>query len=721
MNKKARVIWGSIFIAILAFVTLFLIIDKRVLCTEISLDNKISLLSTSFGFPISGHQKPNGALLSAGYNKGLPGYNIPPLQEVDSGMGIANPGNLRKGDNATALPSTLLVASTFSGQLAMTAGKILGSEAKDKGFNIVLAGGVNLIREPRNGRNFEYASEDPLLSGIIAGSFVKGIQTKHVVSTLKHFAFNSQETGRVVLNAIISEKNARESDLLAFEIANEIGAPGAVMTAYNKVNGDYSSENYFLINTVLKGDWKYAGWVMSDWGGTHSTVKAVLAGLDQQSGYQYDSQHYFGKPLADAVRAGAISEHRIDDMFARIIKTLNKHNVALKIPSMTETDYAKNRIISQGIAEKGIVLLKNNNALPLNKNIRKLLVVGGNANLGVLSGAGASQVIPPESSMIRTKDGVEVYHPNSIISGLTSVLPNTEVVFDDGSSIERLKNEITSNDMPIIVVANQWSRETKDHVSLGLPNNQDQLIDRVSAMSNNVIVLLQTGGAVKMPWKNNVKAIIEAWYTGINGGNAIANILVGISNPSGKLPISFPLDESELPHPVMREWSTTTSSPSLPRKGFFDINYNIEGANVGYKWFLKKGLQVLYPFGYGLSYTNFIYSDFKVENLQKRNYVLSAKIKNSGLVAGTDTPQIYLYSSDGSARLISWAQVSLSPGQEKNISFELDPRLLSEYDIHNRHWQTVGGKYSICLSKFAGDCTIKKEVHLINDVAFKYN
>lgn len=719
--KKIKFPFG---IVILLLISILLGINFRTnneLYASIPLENKIDLLSTSFGFPIEGYNKPSGALNSAGFNQGLSQFNIPPLQEVDSGMGVANPGNLRKGDNATALPSTLLLASTFSKEVALLAGKILGSEAKDKGFNIVLAGGVNLIREPRNGRNFEYASEDPFLSGEITGSFVKGIQSQNVVSTIKHFALNAQENGRVVLNSVINEKDARESDLLAFEIANEIGSPGAVMMAYNKVNGDYASENAFLINHVLKGDWKFKGWVMSDWGGTHSTVKAALAGLDQQSGFQYDDKHYFGSPLLEAVRNGQIPIERIDDMFSRIMTMLKLHNAFSKSKKLSDEDYQQHVQTAKMIAEKGIVLLKNDNILPLKNKTKKIIIIGGYANKGVLSGAGASQVIPVGSFLLRSNQGVQVFHPNSLVEALKRNLPQTDILFYNGEDLNKINKEISNENTIVFVVANQWSKETRDHSSLSLPNNQDQLISSISALNNNVIVILQTGGAVKMPWEASVRGIIEAWYSGIGGGDAIANIILGIVNPAGRLPISFPADENDLPHPILREWSTTTSSPRLPKKGLFDVNYNIEGSDVGYKWFTKNKKSMLYPFGYGLSYTKFGYYDFSVVNTHGKIGTISAKIKNIGPFAGTDTPQIYIYAAAGKMKLVSYSQVYLNPGQEKIVKFTIDPRLISQFNVEKQYWQTLPGVYTLCLSKYAGNCAAKKEVTLEKAVAFKYN
>lgn len=706
-----------IFLFTCCFFSIVVVVNKHK--NEPSIEDKVKLLSTSFGFPILHYAKPVGALNSAGFNAGLPEFGIEPLQEVDSGMGIASPGNFRKGDNVTALPSTLLVAATFCKKCALEAGDILGMEAKDKGFNIVLAGGVNLIREPRNGRNFEYSGEDPLLSGVMTGSFVEGIQKNNLISTIKHFAFNSQENGRVVLNALINEKNARESDLLAFEIANEVGKPGAVMTSYNKVNGDYASENSFLINTVLKGDWKFKGWVMSDWGGTHSTDKAVLAGLDQQSGFEYDHVHYYGAELLESVRSKRISKDRIDDMYSRIVGTLISHNAFKPSKSLDSTNYYNHRKKIQTISEKGMVLLKNDSILPLKNDAKKILVIGGNADKGVLSGAGASQVIPEGSYLIKTSQGTEVYHPVGIVQALKEKFSHADVEYDTGVDISLIRKKIIESDT-VIIFANQWSKETRDHTSLNLPNNQDSLISTVSELNRNVIVVLQTGGPVVMPWLDSVKAVLESWYSGVNGGKAIVNILAGEINPSGRLPVSFPQKIEDLPHPIQKEWSTTTSSPYIPKKGYFNIDYNIEGADVGYKWFLKRGARMLFPFGYGLSYTQFRYRNFQVFFNEKNLFHISVDIINVGTVKGVDTPQIYIRSPSGKYALVAWEQIELPPGKSKKVYFKMEPRSVAEYNVSKRQWVLSNGKYDICISKFAGDCVSKVSLELEEKVVNQY-
>ncbi len=363
----------------------------RTALAAMTLDEKIALLHTQFGTPFAGRPEPRGALDSAGFDPGLPRLDVPPLQETDAGLGVADPTG--KTVDVTALPSGLAIGATFDTAMARAGGAAIGAEARARGFNVMLAGGANLTRDPRNGRNFEYVGEDPLLTGVIAGAAIAGIQSQGVVSTLKHFALNDQETGRVMLDAVIAESAARESDLLAFEIALEQGQPGAVMTGYNRINGLFASENPFLINNVLKGDWHFGGWVMSDWGATHSTAAAVRAGLDQESGDNLDSGLPFGAPLKAAVENGQVPAARLDDMALRVLRT--RFRVAAGGSTAVGGDVDQHRAVAEAIARQGIVLLKNESQLPLPRTLHRILVVGEHADFGVLSGGGSSQVVPP--------------------------------------------------------------------------------------------------------------------------------------------------------------------------------------------------------------------------------------------------------------------------------------------------------------------------------------
>ena len=326
--------------------------DQRaaLLIEQLTLDEMISLVHGPM--PAMLDTPPADAAMGAGYIPGVARLGIPALNETDASLGIANPRKIRKGDGATALPSGLALASTWDPELAYAAGAMVGSEARDKGFNVLLGGGANLTREPRCGRNFEYLGEDPLLAGVLAGEAIKGAQSNDIVCTIKHFALNDQETCRHVVNAEIDEGALRESDLLAFQIAIERGDPGSVMCAYNKVNGEWAGENDFLLNQVLKRDWGYPGWVMSDWGAVHSTAKAVLAGLDQESGEQLDRQVYFGTLLKDAVEQGEVPFERLSDMVHRILRSLIDKGVFDRPAEHRPTDYEANAKVAQAAARR---------------------------------------------------------------------------------------------------------------------------------------------------------------------------------------------------------------------------------------------------------------------------------------------------------------------------------------------------------------------------------
>ena len=335
---------------------------------------------------------PEGLTPAAGYVAGVPRLGVPPLAETDASLGVSNLGEIRKGDVATALPASLALAASFDPELAYRSGAMIGSEARAKGFNVMLAGGMNLTRNWYDGRNFEYLGEDPLLAGTMAGKSVRGIQSQHVISTIKHFALDSQESQSSLADVHISEAGQRESDLLAFEIAIEKGQPGSVMCAYNLVNSEYACANDHLLNGVLKHDWGYRGWVMSDWGAVHG-VEAFNAGLDQESGWQLDTTHWFDSPLKAEIAAGRVSKARVSDAVRRILRSI--YAVGADQPRGDGTiDYEAHSAIAKQEAAEGIVLLKNDGILPLAASARSILVVGGYANAGVMSGWGSSQVRP---------------------------------------------------------------------------------------------------------------------------------------------------------------------------------------------------------------------------------------------------------------------------------------------------------------------------------------
>src|SRR5260221_3288776 len=360
-------------------------------------DEKLQLVFGYFATDWQGKHPPAGVRYgSAGFVPGIPRLGITPQWETDAGVCVATQGGAAQKRERTALPSGLATAATWNPAIAFNGGRMIGSEARASGFNVMLAGGVDLERDPRNGRNFEYGGEDPLLAGTIVGSEIAGIQSNHIISTTKHYAVNDLETGRKNHDARIDPAAARISDLLAFQLAIERGDPGSVMCSYNKVNGDFACENDWLLNRVLKGDFGFRGYVMSDWGAVHSTVKAALNGLDQQSGWPFDDQAYFREPLKAAIAAGQVPQSRLDDMARRILYALfATRAVDHPVTEGAPTGYSAHEAVSQPDAEQAIVLLKNEGKLlPLAASARNIVVVGGHADKGVLAGSGSSLVYP---------------------------------------------------------------------------------------------------------------------------------------------------------------------------------------------------------------------------------------------------------------------------------------------------------------------------------------
>lgn len=448
---------------------------------KMSLDEKIALLHGLFP-PLAASKTANELIPSAGHIDGIPRLDVPLIRESDASLGVANQVEQRRGDTATALPSSLATAASFDPAIARAGGVMIGAEARAKRFSVLLAGGINLTRDPWNGRNFEYLGEDPLLAGTMAGAHIAGVQSNHIVSTIKHYAINSQETGRMVADARIGEAALRMSDLLAFEIAIERGRPGSVMCSYNKLNGDYACENGFLLNTVLKRDWGYRGWVMSDWGAVHSTVKAANAGLDQQSGQELDKQVFFGDELKAAVTAGQVSGTRIDDMVARYLTGLIETGLYdAPVPTTPgPIPYAAHADVAQRAAEAGIVLLKNQrNLLPVPRTAKRIVLIGGHADVGVLSGGGSSQVrsvggapieIPLTSGAAMSFARV-TYHASSPLKAIRAAFPQAEVSYVDGADSAAAAAAAQRADIAI-VFATQWTTEAEDVPDLSLPDRK---------------------------------------------------------------------------------------------------------------------------------------------------------------------------------------------------------------------------------------------------------
>ncbi|ESQ76178.1 beta-glucosidase [Asticcacaulis sp. AC402] len=670
-----------------------------------------------------------GLPFSAGYVPGIDRLGVPAQWQTDAGIGVATQTSPTPRQR-TALPSGIATAASWNPRNAFAGGAMIGNEAWLSGFNVQLAGGMNLMRDARNGRNFEYGGEDPLLAGVITGNAMKGIQSNNVITTMKHFAFNGQETNRFTIDHKISDQAGRQSDLLAFQIAYEIGDPGSIMCAYNRVNGFYACESNYLLNEVLKQDWGYKGYVMSDWGATHSTIPAANQGLDQQSGWAFDRSNYFEGALREAVNNGYVSQARIDDMAGRILWAMFDNGLfdnVVKGDQADKIDYTAHAKVTQTGAEEGIVLLKNTGVLPLAKTAKSIVVIGAHADVGVLSGGGSSQVYPIGLSPVKDEfgkgfPGPKTWYPSSPLKGIQARTKAnvTYVDFSDQTGrtvdpasgrfsdtvdqgvvqaqIDAAAKAAATADV-VVVFAEQWMGEAYDAPDLNLPHRQNDLIAAVAKANPKTVVVLQTGGPVVMPWVDNVAAVLEAWYPGTSGGEAIARVLTGEVNPSGHLPATFPASLDQTPRPIM-EGDMKLDNDSHPHS-----DYNIDGAAVGYKWFDKKGYKPLFAFGHGLSYSTFQLSGLSAKPAGK-SLTASFTIKNTGKMAGAEVGQVYVSPVSDAGweapkRLAGFEKISLKPGKSGKATVTVDPRLLATFDSASKTWNVKAGDYKVILATSA--------------------
>ena len=699
---------------------------------ELTLEEKISLLhGQGFPFNATGPTESNGG---AGYSVGIPRVGIPAIQMADSAYGVTR--GAASGRYSTALPNNLGAASSWDPQAAFEYGALIGRELRQQGYSMSLGGGVNLPREPRNGRTFEYQGDDPLLAGTLVGNFVKGVQSQHVIGDLKHYAINDQESGRNAVNANIDKRSMRETDLRAFEIALNISDAGAFMCSYNRVNGDYACENSYLLTDVLRKDFHFQGFVVSDWGGTHSTAKASHAGLDQEQ----PGKGFFGDALQKAVESGEVSQDEINEHVHRILRTifasgLFDNPVVKQVPDV-EGGYA----VAQKLAEKSIVLLKNENGvLPLNATgLHSVVLIGGHADVGVLTGGGSAQVDAPGGSVVPPpppQPGAgpmanfgrrQVWLPSSPLRALTAKLASSKVTYVSGEDLAAAAAAAKSADVAI-VFGYQHESEGMDLKTLDLSEDQNKLIDAVAAANAKTIVVLETGSPATMPWIDKVAGVVEAWYPGIRGAEALANLLTGEVNPSGKLAITFPRSDADLPHPTL-VLPPPSSQPQRPAPGAdissfmammakglpaFETTYD-EKLKVGYKWYDAEKKPVLFPFGFGLSYTSYGYSGLIVKSGE--GLTVSFTVKNTGKRAGTEITQVYASMPDAAGeppkRLIGWSRVELKPGESKLVTIPVDRDHLTVYDEEADAWKFVGGSYTIMAGGSSQALSLHQQVTL---------
>jgi beta-glucosidase len=462
----------------------------------------------------------------AGWVKGVPRLGVPDLLLTDAGLGITNPGGGRKGDTATALPSAQAVAATFNPKLAYESGAILGREARSRGFNVVLGGGMNLARDPRHGRNFEYFSEDPWLSAVMAAETVKGVQAQNVVGMLKHVWLNSQEINKWFLDAQIDPAAHRESELLGFQIGIERGHPGALMCGYNKVNGEYACGNDTLLNEQIKGAIGFKGFIMSDWKAVYGWNFA-LKGLDQHSRVQLDEKEWFVGPLREAYAKGQFPKERLSDMVWRILYAIYLVGADKWSGPQKQPDLAAHLASATEVARQGTVPLKNDGVLPIRPDVERIAVIGGFSHLGMVSGGGGSSLTDPIGgfalniplggvNFLGALRRLAITGP-SPVAELRKQFPEAEILTEPGESPVDAAAIARRADVAVVFA---WKVESEGHDDgdLSLPWGQRQIIEAVIAANPNTVVVLETGNAVEMPWKDQARGIVQSWYSGNVGG-----------------------------------------------------------------------------------------------------------------------------------------------------------------------------------------------------------
>ncbi|TPQ47660.1 glycosyl hydrolase [Burkholderia ubonensis] len=667
------------------------------LVRKMTLDEKLQFIHSQYEMS----KVPGGG---AGYIQGVPRLGIPDLNMVDSATGSGS-----TSQPSTTFPATIALAASWDRRLSYDFGKQVAIQLRAQGFGMGLGGGTNLAREPRGGRLFEYLGEDPLLAGELLAERTIATQQHKVIATIKHYAGNEQEHGRMGGNTQMDERTLRELYLLPFEIAAKRGQPGSVMCSYNRLNGTYACENNHLLNDVLKNEWGFQGQVQSDWGAAHSTAAAINAGLDEEEDVG-PTVYLTPEAVKQAIANGSVSTARLDDMVRRKLAVMIRIGVMDDPAKAGGTiDFAAANRFAQRVAEQSIVLLKNDgNQLPLVASaLSRIAVIGGHADAAVLSGGGSGNTRDPVTGSFAGCGGL-VFGSSTgcswwrnpwlkvdvpIVAAIRALAPSARVTFAGNSDqqspfraytqqeIDQAATLAGHSDVAIVVVAQPAGEDFGDLQSLRLanPSNQDALVEAVARANPHTIVVVESGNPVLMPWKDRVSAIVEAWYPGEGGGDAIANVLFGAVNPSGKLPVTFPARDQD--------------SPAWVQNGGFDNDpLYAERLNMGYRWYDAHNIAPLFEFGHGLSYTHFAYSGLSVSRQPDGSLNVAFTVRNDGRVAGTETPQVYLgvpYKDEPPKRLVGWDKVRLNPGDARRVSITVTPRMQSVWDTSHNGWRYV--------------------------------
>ena len=676
---------------------------------------------------------------------GVPRLGIPELWWCDGPHGVraeiewnswgyANWTN----DSITAFPALTCLAATWNPELSYAYGDALGAEARYRKKDVILGPGVNMYRHPLNGRNFEYMGEDPYLASIMVVPYIKGVQQNGVATSTKHYVLNDQEKWRGHINVEISDRALHEIYLPPFKAAVVDGEGWTIMGAYNKVRGQHACHNELLLNEILKNDWGFDGVVVTDWGGAHDTKEAALYGLDVEMGSYTNgltsesdfgyNDYYLADPYLAMLKSGEVPMSTVDDKASRILRLIFRTAMNPDRPwgSQATPEHAA---VARTVGEEGIVLLRNEPVakkstplLPLDASkYNKILVVGENASRSLTQGGGSSELKPKEE--ISPLAGLQAIYGNKISYAAgykagRSMYGNVEIITQAVEDSLRAEAVAMAKDADLVIYVGGLNKnheqdcEAGDRITYSLPFAQDQLIEEILAVNPNMVMTLLSGNAVEMPWVNRVPAILQSWYLGSQAGNAIANVLSGAVNPSGKLPFSFPkkLEDNGAIH--FGEMSYPGDS----------INQTyLEDILVGYRWHDTKKIPALYPFGYGLSYTIFEYSKPEISTnklLPSETATVKVKVRNTGKVAGKEVVQLYISDKKSSLprpekELKGFQKVDLQPGEEKEVIFTITPAELSYYDDARHEWVAEPGIFEALIGASSTDIKGKARFELV--------
>src|SRR4051794_5879622 len=680
------------------------------LLSKMSLDDKLQMVSQNQ--PIWAHY---GA---AGYIAGNPALCIPDLVLNDAGQGVGD-----QEVNTTAFPSGIAQASSWDRGLQRQLGRAIGNEAWHKGINLQLAPDVNIARYPLNGRNSEAFGEDPFLAGQTAVAWIRGIQDNPVIADVKHYALNNHEVNRMTVSSDADQRTIHEIYTPAFEAAVKQGHTGSVMCSYNRINGTYACENGPMLNGILKTEFGFDGFVISDWGGTHTTVESALAGLDMEMGFA--PRQFFGDPLKQAIADGKVPQARLDDMVVRILRPMFREGIFEQPAAAQPAAFAANVetpedvTLARQVSEEGSVLLKNKDkALPVTGQNKRIAVIGPAA-----SQTGAEQSYNTGGSAHIPEAGP---HPH-VVSPLQGIqqratADNDIVTYANGDSQADAIAAASAADVAI-VFAGDGESEGVDRPDLTLANakfcvlagcapygsgNQDDMIAAVAAANPNTIVVLTTGGPMLMPWLDQVKSVMQAWFPGQEDGNAIAALLFGDVNPSAKLPQTFPKAEKDLATKTEDQYPGKPDAQGVPHAAYS------EGLKVGYRWFDSEGIEPLFPFGFGLSYTTFEIGGMKVKAGKSTSATVTATVKNTGDRAGAEVPQLYVgmpaSTGEPPKQLKGYEKLQIAPGESKTATFKLDRRSFSNFDANTNAWQVTPGCYKLMVGSSSRDIAQQQTV-----------